>query len=343
MAYIFADGFDNYTTPTQVWDSLIGTATISAANARFSSGSTTAQGIAISQNSGITKNFVNTTTIIVGFAYWVTTLGTNFVFTQFFDNGTVQCGLGVTNAGALQLFRGSGSGSPIGAASANGLIQNNSWTYVEIQITFSATVGTIQVWLNGGSSPVLNNTGLNNITTANAFCNQFRIGELSNQGILPKFDDAYIFDTTGTTQNAHLGDTKIITKMPSGAGASTQWTLNGAATNWQCVNEIPPNDDTSYVSDQTAGHIDLYATQSASLSGTVGFFVTRHRWRKDDANVHTIQPIIQSNVTQATGTTATLGSSYQYFDNIFVNDPNTAAPWLAAAADAAQIGTKDVS
>jgi hypothetical protein len=349
MAFIFADGFDNYQTITQLWDTTTGTGpfTMSSGNARFTApAGLTGQGIGIGQNSTVLKNLpANIVTCIVGFA-WKTSLalaGTNAIFILQ-DAGTNQVCLATTAAGGFQFYRGAPTTNPIGAASAPGLYTPGIWHYLEIVVTIDPTVGTVALYIDQPSSgsAAISSTSLNTRASANSFANQI-VMSVPNIGTTESFDDLYVYDATTGTMNARIGDNRIITKMPNGAGGLTQWTPNGAASNYLCVNEIPPDDDTTYVSDNTAGHQDAYAMQSAGITATPNFVVVRNRIRKDDAAAHTAAGLVRSAGVVGVGTAFTVPSSYQFFDTLFINDPNTSAPWTASAADATQVGQKIVT
>jgi hypothetical protein len=57
----------------------------------------------------------------------------------------------------------------------------------------------------------------------------------------------YVLDNTGTQNNDLIGDCRIETLYPNGAGNYAQLSANGAGTNYGCVNEHPADDDTTYV------------------------------------------------------------------------------------------------
>lgn len=346
MAYLFSDGFDNYTTLSQLWEGVQGTPTIASANARFSTAGITSQGVKFAQNSWGRKNLPsNYASIIVGFAYLMPAMPGSFTgIVTLDDTNTTQIYLAVTASGAFQFYRGTpNTGTAIGSASAGGLIAPNQWHFLEIVVTIDPSAGAVALYIDqpaSGGTAAINSTGLNTRTTTNSSCNQVRIGDYNV--FTPSFDDIYVLDTTGSSPlNGRLGDQRIITKMPNGVGALTNWSVTGSAANWSAVNEIPPDDDTSYVSSNTAGQQDSYAMQSASITATPNFVVVRVR--KDDASAHTCQALVRSGGTVGLGTAFTVPSSYAYFDSLFVNDPNTGSPWTGSAADSTQVGQDETS
>src|SRR6185437_13665423 len=67
--------------------------------------------------------------------------------------------------------------------------------------------------------------------------------------------------TYGTTQ---AGDLRVECVMPNGPGAHTQFTPSAGA-NWQNVDEVPPDDDTTHNDSSTAGQLDTFV--HAALAG----------------------------------------------------------------------------
>ena len=149
-------------------------------------------------------------------------------------------------------------------------------------------------------------------------------------------DDFRVWDTTGSYQNAPVGiDSRIITKLPSGAGSVTAWTPNGASQNWQCVDENPPDGGTTYVSASTAGNQDSYAMPVASFTIAPVMVLARALMRKDDRATRTAGVGVVSGFSGATEITATIGSSYGFVDGCISIDPSTGLVWTASGADAA--------
>src|SRR5882724_159531 len=292
MAYKFSSGFDFYTTASQIWDSVTGVITINAASARFTG--THSQGASVPQLGNVIKNLSDSVpTLIIGVAVKLTALPTgNDAIIVVRDSGTIQCSLAVTNTGALQFLRG--TATAIGSATSGGVIVAGVWNYIEIQVTINNTTGIVQAWLNGVQ--VINSSGVNNRNGTPNTANQIGIGEFNNNpGAVPiLFDDLYCFDTSGPSQNAVMGDTRIITVMPAALGDFAQFTPNGAATNWQCVNEIPPDDNTTFVADSTLGDRDSYVYDTPTYNGSANFVVPWGRVTKDDAGSHTVQLTVRS-------------------------------------------------
>lgn len=349
MAYQFADGFDNYGNAFVMvagypWDVAAGGNEVtSTADFRFTPPGSLPGGCVSMTGSGniLRKNMSgNIVTLIVGVGFKLLTLpAASTEIIGFWDNGTEQCSLVVNSLGALQFFRGNGVGTPIGTPSANGTVVANAWNGVAVQVTFNGTTGAVQAYLNGAVSALFNSTGLNNITTANAYANQVSLGGNVASSPTIRYDDFYCFDTTGAAPNALLGgDARVLTKMSSGAGTYTNWTPTGFAANWQNASSTPPN-IADFNANNTATTKDSYTTQVAGL-GVAPYFVTvRASLTRDDAGPHTPSLFVRSGASDSAGiVTPALTSSYVFYDAVIQNDPATGSPWTASGADNAQVG-----
>jgi hypothetical protein len=347
-AYQFADGFDNYNSATLLYETVAGTITYGTAYRRFvPPAGLPGQGIKFSGGvfSSIRKNLLsNQATLIIKVAVYFTGFGSTNTYGNPFlavsDGTGVQWWLTLLQSGAIGLSK-SGNSGPLVAQTGPGVIATNTWYGIEIEVTISSTVGTCSLWVNGVSALAV--TGINTQSTSNAYGNQVSLGDLENRLANFYADDFRVWDSTGSTQNAPAAtDTQIITKLPSGAGAFASWTPNGAAANWQCVDDNPPDDDTTYVSASVASAQDAYAMPSAGLSQAPLMVVARSRVRTD-GGTHTLEIGVVSGGFDAAGATFTPGSTYGFIDSCIADDPATTAPWTAAAADAAQHWKNELS
>jgi hypothetical protein len=341
------DGFDDYDASHQLWDAVSGTPQYSSAYARFvAAPGCVAQGVRFSGAFGVnkTKNLNgNYARYMWGFPFYVEALpaGGWAPIMLFQDNGTTQCQLAVSASGQIGIVFGA---TPI-AVSAPGTIAGAHYYWCDLDLTINNTTGAVLLYLStpAGGGALINASGLNTRNgTANNYLNQFTIGTFSN-AISVRFDDFHAHDPGGAAPNSILGEgTRIYTKLPTGAGALTNWTPNGAVANWQCVDDNPPDDDTTYVS-AAAVLEDAYAHTAAGFTGTVNGVVRRSRIRKDDGSAHTFQNGVRSSGVDQLATAVAVLSTYAYTDSFSSTDPNTSAAWTAAAADAAQSIIKEAS
>jgi hypothetical protein len=350
MAYHLCDGFDNYGSSTERWSSVNGTMSYSSSYARFAApAGLLGQGLKMGTSGAQWKqwNMVsNQATMIFGFAvYFPNLAATDGELMSFLDTTTTQCSIHVTATGAIQLQ--GGSGGAVLATSSPGVI-TVGWHWLDIEFTVNPSTGFVAIYVDqpAGGAPVVNLGGLNTRTSSNSYMNGFRIGDMSAVWNGLQLDDFHAHDNTGSAPNSILGESRVYTKKANGAGYTTNWTPNGAAANWQCSDDSPPDGDTTYNSSNTAGAIDGYAVPSAGLTVAPHYLVRLSYVRRDDAGPHTFQNGIRSAGTNALGTAFTVPSGYSWTDcsTCYVNDPATSSPWASGtAADAASMVIDETS
>lgn len=168
----------------------------------------------------------NYATIIGGIRFRPDVLGptTGLVFQ---DGTNAQCSIKINQTtGTFSVLSGSLSGTVLATSTTS--VTATSIHYLEWQIGFGTTgVGTYQVWLDGVS--ILNGTGNTRAGSTNNYCNLVTISTSSSSTSSAQvtIDDFYLFDTTGSTNNAPLlSNPRIETQYPI-SDAQTQF-ANGA-------------------------------------------------------------------------------------------------------------------
>lgn len=347
MAYQFADSFDHYNTPSQMYETVSGTMSISSSFARFPAiAGFPNQGINVN-GGGIRKTLKSNCSKLIAFlSFGIGAMPfNNQILIPFWDTSGLQCFLGITPTGALQFYTQVATFNPvaIGPSTPLGMIAPTSGTKpnhgVEVVVTFSSGSGSVECYLDGALVIALTG-GLTTIKTGNAYANQVGIGAPTglgfNTGLNIYAEHFRVWDDSGSTQNAAIGfDCRKLTKLPTGAGDLTQWTANGAGSNYQCVDENPPDDDTTYVSSSSTNS-DSYVMGTAGFLGIPSMVVAKSRVRKDDASTRSLQIGVRSSGSNGLGSTYTLGTTYGFIDSCIPVDPATGLVPTAAAADAYQ-------
>jgi hypothetical protein len=223
MSNIFSDSFEKYSIPSQNYDAVNGSPTISTAQVRTGTKALSC----VSGNQYVTKNFTSRATYIVGFAIYVTANATESGCFGLNDAGTNQMGITIDSAGTLRVKRavsiGGLSAGGVTLGSGSSLMSFGAWHYLELKVTISSSVGTVDLQLDGLN--ILSLTGQNTQGSANATANQVLLGSCTNTSPSYFFDDYYINDNAGSAPcNGFLGDTSVICKFPSGNGTLNNYT-----------------------------------------------------------------------------------------------------------------------
>lgn len=294
--------------------------------------------------SGVLLN-TNLTTLISGFRVKLGSLpATNGIIAGWFDataNGT-QVTLRVTSTGSLQFYLGNTTSTPIGPASAGGLVTASNWNaWIECTVTISATVGFVECKVNG-TTAITTAATQNTKNTANAWVNAFQIVGPVNPC---RFDDLYLLDTTGSSPlNTYLGPVQVRgdkSNANSAVGGRNAWTpTNPQNNNHLNVGNIPAN-AAQYNADSTVGDYDMFAFPS--LPSNVATVLAVDEWALtllDSAGARTVVLNCYSNGTDSPGTAFTPGATAGYQNQVSVVDPHTSAAWTVANAGAAELGLK---
>lgn len=244
MAVIFLDGWDKYggvnSNPTSVVALLGAEWSVVGTNVTIVNGlSATGYAISVGISGTTAKTLPTSYSRLIGGVRFSSPLGGNAGIIQFQDGASAQCTIVVAvTTGIITLRNGTVTGTVIATGPA---VVANSTHYIEWDITFG-NAGAYQVWLDGVS--IFSGTG-DTTTTANNTANG--IAFLGTTGSYT-VDDLYLFDTTGSTNNAVLlTSPRIETTFPvadsavqfaPGAGVLGTSVIKSAAINAPGLNSL---------------------------------------------------------------------------------------------------------
>lgn len=186
---------------------------------------------------------------------------------QFVRSGTVELIIQVNSSGFLEVRRTSGTGTLLGTTSGHAAWATNSWRHLQVKVNLHTSTGSVEVKIDGVTG--LSLSGVQTAVTSGAVTMiQIQSGQAgSGSSNQVRLDDLWVCDgvdassTQGRPYNDYLGDLKVATLVPDGAGDATFWTPSTGA-NYAAVDESPPN-TTDYVaaSSSDTGVRDLYTLQ----------------------------------------------------------------------------------
>jgi hypothetical protein len=211
--------------------------------------------------------------------------------------------------------------------------------YIEVKVTHNAATGTVTVKATdtlNNQEEVLAVTGAN--TGADSDTIHLCGGTSENATV--DIDDVVINDASGSANNDFPGNTQVEARFPSAVGAHAEFTPAGAAANWDCVNDVVPDDTATYVTSQAASVKDVHQTQNAQLSnGVVKGLQTLIYAAKTGSTTFQIQRIIRPGSTNHFGPIQhNIQSVYDYYREISEENPDTSNPWTLSEFNAAQFG-----
>lgn len=339
MSLLFMDGCDKWASASQLTRQYA-SANISSVNTsggRFGGGALYNNGLSNYAKIAIPS----TNTVIVQFAFKYVAAGYRGLF-GLMEGSTVHFTLGVdTTNGQPQVLRGAIGGTLL-ASPAAGYLNTGAWVYIEAKVAIHDSAGSVILRVNGAE--VVNLSGVDTRNGGTGICDTVSLFATStNTGVTGYIDDIIVMDTNGSANNDFLGDRRIYTLYPNGAGSSTDFTPS-AGSNYQCVDEPNMNDDTDYVASSTIGHIDMYAVGDLpSVPAGIDAVQVCAAVSKTDAGAIGAKARLKSGSTTVQSSAIALATSYTLGTKILETDPDTSAAWSASAVNAIEIGAEVTS
>jgi hypothetical protein len=346
MAILAFDGFDRYSSPSQLslrtgllqWHSLF---RLTLVTGRGGVGRGIA-GVFLTGTLGATLGG-NYQTLYYGM--WVeATSGsspTGPITLTIGETATGTCGtftIDVVN-GAVSFTDASGT---LRGTSLNNCYNVSAGASLEFMLTVGDTSGhiTVRAW----GQDILDLGGLHTQPGINEWQNTFLLN-FQNNDTAVFVDDFRINDPVpgpGTYPcSSWLGDLRVCTAFPT-ANFSTQWSPL-ANTNWQEVSGTTMS-DAAYNYPTENGQEDLFSV--APLPATVSVVVALQvsgTYRATDALPHVVTSQIRSRGADHAGTERELSGIYQTFTDLYPVSPITGLSWEVADVSGAQIGYTAVS
>lgn len=341
MALLFMDGFDHYDDDELAykWDSAYYALPYSSYYTIEQTTPRRAGSSYLKLESGgrwIQKNIAfGDNTAIIGFAFYRPNPNANFTY---FIN-TNQFTLVLNTDGSFSFYEGAYNGVLLGT-SAVGLVSPNVWYYIELKVVVDNSAGSFEVRLNGTN--VLSDSGVDTQDDATSVISYVILGKNGTFGDDVYFDDLYVCDGTGSSHNDFLGDCKVDTVFPSAAGNYSQWTPSGEASNYLCVDETVPNDDTDYVTTNISGEIDTYNFGNlVDYSGeTIHAVALNTCKKKDDVGFISSYPVIRIGASDYSGELMNTYESYHYQQEVWETNPDDSQAWEGEDVNSGEFGIK---
>lgn len=255
-------------------------------------------------------------------------------------DGNYQICLIVAN-GQIRLYRGHPNiNGGVIADSGTRTLQPKRAYYIEFRALVADVGGAAQVWVD--EVEWINFSGDTQQTAQSGVTSVGWGGDNSW-----RWDDPYVLDTSGTVNNARLGDIACAGLLVTGAGDAAQFTPVGAAANWDCVDEVPPDDATTYAHSSTVDQRDLHVLEdlSAELTDVKGV-VLAARAQKSDAGTANIALGVKYDSngdgtpdTESWGADQALSTAWAYHKRVLDQHPDGTG-WTRAKVNALQVGYK---
>ncbi len=226
------------------------------------------------------------------------------------------------------------------------------WHYIEFDIKLASDgTGWVKVRVDGVSA--INVTNISNSRSKDlqangspwpAITNLIRIGQVNqvdSQNI--QIDDMYLLDPTGTI-NTMLGDCVVHAVMPvsdlGGTDNDMVQTGGTAAGHFTSINEVGPDDDTSYLQSNTVGDREIFDIGAipADIANVIAVGVV-NRAKKTEAGAAKVHNVVKLGTNEAQSGDIAVLPTYNNRQSVFETKPG-GGNWTLADVAAMQIGVE---
>lgn len=349
MALLWMDGFDTYGGHGDGLNSVLAGAGYSAADSTSATNATrTGRGYAVAMQNGaavfqggnVGRAHETRDEIIVGIAIYLPQNSLSHIMRLRYDDGlgNVYTQMNVYKNATNGVSLSPGSGGLL-AQSAPNIIFANVWHYVEVKYKpGSHTVVRVDgVTVLSATGPKHNSApNLINIVEFPNLSSEFNLNDYNKH-----LDDFYICDTTGALFNDFCGDVVIHAVLPNGdAGPNEMAPFGGGLANYTCVDDVPPDNDLSYLYSNTLGHKDMFTVDPlpANIIDVLAVSVSA-RCKKDAAGTSLIKLKCSYGVDEIESAGKAMSTQYTNQHHFFEIAPDGGA-WNKVKATNMHIGVE---
>lgn len=221
------------------------------------------------------------------------------------------------------------------------ILQSYTWYYVELKAKISSTQGFIQCRLN--EQLIFEEYDVDTYSYYQEGLQTYSVHFSNGTYDRMWMDDIYILDTTGSKNNDFLGDIRVDSIHPNGAGNHTDLTPS-AGNNYECVDETNM-DDTDYVEGANAGEIDSYTYGSVPTdiddAAIFGIQLRNQAIRTAESDNIKMKGLLRTGSTDYKESTAqSLADIVKSKVVIWEDDPSDSNPWTQAKINACEFGVE---
>jgi hypothetical protein len=256
-------------------------------------------------------------------------------------------GVGDTGMFTVSLYQFTGlqikNSSGTQVAVARNVLRVNDWNWLSIKYVVSSTAGLIEV-RDAYGNVIVSYSGNTRGSATTDEIERIALIDAGTVGASFWIDNLYILDNSGPAPwNDHLTEMRTFKLVPNAAGDLTEWSPNGAANVYQCVDDPEGNDDTDYASSDTTGQRFLVHCTDLTRNETNYYgVVVKNRVRRDDSGLWSLDAAIKTGGTIYYSGARDVSNSAVYVNlsEFWAKNPSTSADWTFADINALQIGAR---
>jgi len=285
-------------------------------------------------------------TYIVGFGYYlphasgVPDTGTAFALRQKGHyESIVGVGFHVASDGTVSAV--TGDGSTVIVSSSAGIIQNQTWHYIEMKVYCHPSAGTVDIMVD--DSTVASGTGLDTdyatVGSSPVFEGVCWRGQNNLLQYQPRIDDLYVCDGSGSINNDFLGDCVVRPLYPTSDAGTNDWTPSTGVNHYAVVDDQYWNDETDYLDTDTDADKEMFGFGTISTGDDIIGITLHSTNRRLSPSSGTLQHIYESNASEQGESGLILGvTTIRGNYSISETNPDTLSPWTEAEINAGTFG-----
>lgn len=269
----------------------------------------------------------------------------------------------MSSAGVMTLQYANGAGSVVDAPTQSSpTVTTGQWYMLDLMFDNSGGAGAAVVRARLDGVEFGSGTGLTMFANVMAFRVTTNGLAQSQSAMIVYFDDVAVNDNTGSVQNSYPGAGKVVHMLPNAAGDNNTWEKSGGAAgdtnNYQDVDEVTPDDATSYLKRITTTikvddfNLPTSASVGIGASDTITLVAVGARGGAISTTAGVQREVLLRIKSQASGTVLK-SSNVDYSANGWVThsdptpknyklhsytDPQAGGAWTPSLIDSMQIG-----
>lgn len=227
--------------------------------------------------------------------------------------------------------------------SGNIIIRVDEWTILEGHIVIDNSSGECTLKINGTTDATFTGDTQADATDNTVRSIWFRGG--FGVGTFGYVDDIAVNDTSGSYQNSWCGLGGIFYLEPVADGDQNDWTPSSGTVNYAMVDDIPPDNATTFNQGELSGELELYEVDDCpQYVNTVNLLEVVYRAALATSGYNELTDIVKTagTVYQGSETTIiTITPTFAYYKGTahYIN-PNTGTAWGTAEVSAMQAGVE---
>lgn len=267
---------------------------------------------------------------------------------RFGEGSTTHIGVGISSSGAIRFTRNHDQATALADSVSDALGEPLTLLpgvprYLEVRVKVHDSAGEIELRVDG--VPVILKTGLD--TRNGGALGQIdritlgRVSTTGGSGFSAHAQDIVILDRTGSVHNDFLGDVAVDYLPAASDGADADGAIGGsvpAATRWQSVDEVTPNDGVDFVELDVGEKFSVGLASLDPATDSVIAVAPIATLAKDGAGLNTGRLYLRSGGTVVNGPAAAPSTSYTPVSFLVSTDPSTGVAFTPAAVAALEVG-----